>query len=148
MSANPRVVAAITLIITFAAGVGVGIGVERLLRPQQRVKTIVASADMSGILDKLGLTASQRAAADSIVSRGAPRAEDMMRDLAARLRGVSDSLDAELRAILTDAQRARLDSLRTDQTVLLRRKRVGPGGTTVVDTFFRDSLATQRPPPR
>ena len=64
-----------------------------------------------------------------------------MRELAERLQNVSDSLDAELRAILTPPQRARLDSLRRRPLFMLKRKT--PGSATTVDTLFpapRDSV--------
>jgi hypothetical protein len=66
----------------------------------------------------------------------------MMLDVADRLRGLSDSVDAELRAILTPQQRARLDSLRGERKLMLKRKTIGAGGATVVDTVFsqRDSV--------
>jgi hypothetical protein len=64
-----------------------------------------------------------------------------MVDMADRLRAVADSVDAELRQILTPEQRTRLDSLRVNgPQFMLKRKRVTPTGTTV-DTvrFPRDS---------
>ena len=64
-----------------------------------------------------------------------------MRDVAERLRAVSDSVNAELRAILATEQRARLDSLRHPAVFLIKRKT--PGNATTVDTVFpapRDTL--------
>jgi hypothetical protein len=61
--------------------------------------------------------------------------------MADRLRAVADSVDAELRKILTPEQRTRLDSLRVHgPQFMLKRKRVTPTGTAV-DTvrFPRDS---------
>ena len=62
-----------------------------------------------------------------------------MLELGTRLRSVADSVDAELRAILTTEQRLRLDSLKQNSRLLLRRKVVGPGGIrtdTVIDTVL------------
>jgi hypothetical protein len=63
-----------------------------------------------------------------------------MREVAERLQIVSDSVDAELRAVLTPEQRARLDSQRRAPMFMIKRKM--PGSATTVDTVFpgrRDS---------
>ena len=60
-----------------------------------------------------------------------------MLELADRLKIVGDSVDAELRAILTPEQRVRRDSLRRDPRLMLKRKTVTPEGTrvdTLIDT--------------
>jgi hypothetical protein len=49
-------------------------------------------------------------------------------------------VDAELRAVLEPGQRAKLDSMRRDARVLLKRKTPTPGGTrvdTLLDTAAR-----------
>jgi len=89
---------------------------------------------MSGVLDKLALTPQQRVQADAIIQRSAPRTEEAMLEIAERLRTVSDSIDEELRSILTADQRARLDSLKRQPMLMLKRKR--SGGATTVDTVF------------
>lgn len=126
----------------FVAGIAVGVIGDRMASAAKpRARTIIR-ADMSGVLDHLELTPQQRAQADSIVSHRAPRSEGLMIEMAERLRGVADSIDAELRQILTPAQRARLDSLRTrEPQLMLKRKVVTPGGTTVdtVISLPRDS---------
>lgn len=64
-----------------------------------------------------------------------------MLEVAERLRAASDSVDAELRAILTTEQRARLDSLRRQPMFMIKRKTAG--NVTTVDTVFpgrRDSV--------
>jgi Spy/CpxP family protein refolding chaperone len=138
---SPRLIGAAMLLAAFIAGVAAGLAFDRVVRPEPRLKTVVV-ADMSRVLDKLELTAQQRGQADSILQRRAPTTERMMLDVAERLRGLSDSVDAELRAILTPQQRVRLDSLRGDRKIMLKRKTPGAGGTTVVDTVFsqRDSV--------
>ena len=137
---SPRLIGAALLLAAFIAGAAVGLAFDRVVRPEPRLKTFVV-ADMSRVLDRLELTTQQRAQADSILLRRAPTTERMMLDVADRLRGLSDSVDAELRAILTPQQRARLDSLRGERKLMLKRKTIGAGGATVVDTVFsqRDS---------
>src|SRR5258705_4463820 len=141
LSRNPRQIGAALLLAAFIAGAAVGFAFDRVVRPGPGLKTFVVS-DMSGVLDRLELSNQQRAQADSILQRRAPTTERMMLDVADRLRGLSDSVDLELRGILTSQQRARLDSLRGERKLLLKRKTMGAGGATVVDTVFsqRDSI--------
>lgn len=135
-----RAIAALLLLLVFVAGVGAGVAADRLLvaRPVQRTRIV---NDMSGVLDRLGLSAEQRREADEIVQRRGSRTEDAMRRLAQELRSEADSVDAALRAILTVEQRARLDSLRRDPIFMLKRKGTGSGVT--IDTVFpvrRDTM--------
>jgi Spy/CpxP family protein refolding chaperone len=138
---SPRLIGAALLLAAFVAGAAVGFAFDRVVRREPQLKTFVV-ADMSRVLDRLELTTQQRAQADSILLRRAPTTERMMLDVADRLRGLSDSVDAELRAILTPQQRVRLDSLRGERKLMLKRKTIGAGGATVVDTVFsqRDSV--------
>jgi hypothetical protein len=54
-----------------------------------------------------------------------------MLEAAERLRLVADSVDVELRGILTPAQQRVLDSLRVGPQFTLKRKVQGPNGTAV-----------------
>jgi hypothetical protein len=123
------------------AGASAGIAGDRLLAPRIRVRTAIG--DMSGVFDRLVLSPEQRHRAEAIVARSAPRSEAIMLELAERLRNVADSVDAELRAILTPEQRLRLDSLRRDSRLMLKRRVVTPRGTRV-DTVFDTSMARRR----
>ena len=133
-TSRSRAIAWLLLALAFVAGAAAGVTLDRLFASQPVLRTRI-TRDMSGPLDKLELTPQQRAQADSIMERSAPRSERAMREVAERLQNVSDSLDAELRAILTPAQRARLDSLRRQPIFMLKRKT--PGSETTVDTLFR-----------
>jgi Spy/CpxP family protein refolding chaperone len=138
---STRALIASLLALAFVAGVAVGVAADRLFAPGVRVRTIVG--DMSGVFDRLRLTPEQRRQADAIVARSAPRSEAIMLDVLERLRAVADSVDAELRTILTPEQRLRLDSLKRDHRLVLKRKIVTPGGTQV-DTLITGGA----PPPR
>lgn len=70
--------------------------------------------------------------AESILEASAPRSEEAMREAAGRLQDVADSVDAQLRVILTPEQRTRLDRLRRQPVFMLKRK--APGRETTVDT--------------
>jgi len=132
-TSRSRAIAWSLLALAFVAGAAAGVTADRLFAPEPVLRTRI-TRDMSGPLDKLGLTPQQRAQTDSIMERSAPRAERAMREVAERLQIVSDSLDAELRAVLTPPQRARLDSLRRQPMFMLKRKT--PGSETTVDTLF------------
>lgn len=133
--ASRRVRGLVLLVAVFAAGLAAGVGVDRALQARSVLKTRLTT-QMPEVLGRLGLTEEQRRAADSILERGAPRAEAAMREMVPRLSAIADSLDAELRRILTPAQRARLDSLGGNRMLLLKRKTSGPGGQKV-DTLSR-----------
>ena len=128
-----RVLVLSLVALAFAAGAFAGVVGDRLLAPRVRIGATVG--DMSGVLDRLALTSAQRAQAEAIVARTAPRSRAVMLELAERLRLVADSVDAELRAILTPEQRLRLDSLRREPRLLLKRK-VSTGGGEAVDTLI------------
>jgi len=140
LTSRARVIVFTLVALAFIAGASAGFAGERLMVG----KTIRVRAvhDMDGVLDRLGLTPEQRRVADSIVARSAPRAEAIILEVGERLRAVSDSVDAELRSVLTPNQRIRLDSMRSGSPLLVRRK-VRPGGVTTVDTLF-DSTAKRR----
>jgi len=140
-TSRARLIGIVVLLIVFAAGIAVGLAADRLTSERRMIK--VVAPDMSSILDKLDLTTKQRSQARAIVERRAPSTETMMRELGEHLRLISDSLDRELRTVLTPIQQARLDSLRSGQRLLLKRKAVGSGGASVTDTIFprRDSMS-------
>ena len=123
------------LLAVFAAGVGAGIGLDRAIATGSKLETRL-STSMPAVLDRLGLTPDQRRVVDSLLERSRPRAQAAMAELVPRLGAIADSLDAELRRILTPAQRARLDSLGGQGLLVLKRKSSGPGGIKV-DTLLR-----------
>lgn len=106
--------------LVFIAGMAVGAATDHLLVPRSENDPRVVQ-DMPHVLDQLGLTQQQRHQADVILAQSAPRSERTMLDLASRLRDISDSVDTQLRLILTPAQRVKLDSLRHPPTFILKR---------------------------
>jgi Spy/CpxP family protein refolding chaperone len=129
------------LALVFFAGALAGIVGDRLLSPRIRLRA--ATDDMSQVFDRIGLTGEQRTRAEAIAARSAPRSRAIMLDAVERLRVVADSVDAELRAILTPEQRLRLDSLAREPRIMLKRRVMTPGGTTV-DTLLDTGTATPR----
>lgn len=134
-----RSTTAALIALAFAAGAVAGVAADRWLAPAPTVQARVIR-HMSVVLDNLRLSSEQRAQAQAIVEASAPRTEEAMRQAAERLRLVADSVDAELRALLTPEQRIRLDALRREPVFMIKRKT--PGGGTTVDTVRR------RPPQR
>ena len=127
-----RILTAAWVTLAFAAGVVVGIVADRMLPPEPTVRTRVVR-EMAGMLDGLGLTPDQRVRAESILEASAPRSEAALREAAGRLQDVADSVDAQLRAILTPEQQTRLDRIRRQPVFMLKRKT--PGQETTVDTI-------------
>ena len=123
------------ILLAFAAGAAAGVVADRVLAPEPTVRTRV-TRDMSRVLDGLRLTPDQRVRAESILGASAPRSEAALREAAARLQDVADSVDAQLRAILTPEQQTRLGRLRRQPVFMLKRK--APGEATTVDTVRRD----------
>lgn len=123
------------LLAVFAAGVAAGIGLDRAIATGSRLEARL-NTGMPEVLGRLGLSREQRQAVDSLLERSRPRAQAAMAELVPRLGAIADSLDAELREILTPAQRAGLDSLGGQGLLVLKRKTSGPGGIKV-DTLLR-----------
>ena len=130
------------VILAFVAGVSAGVVGDRVMAPRVRLRATLD--DMSSVFDRLRLTPEQRRQAEAIASRRMPRSREVMIELGERLRQVADSVDAELRAVLTPEQRAVLDSLRSDSRLLLKRKTLTPGGVRV-DTILDTSQTRKRP---
>lgn len=131
-----RALVASIIALALLSGTALGVVGDRLLTSRPKIRAVFGAGDMSAVFDRLDLTAEQRRQAEAIVSRSAPRSEAIMIETAERLRGVADSVDAELRTILTSEQRLRLDSLRRGPSMVLRRKVITPGGSRV-DTVYR-----------
>ena len=142
---QPSIMAVVSslLLLTFVAGASAGVIGERLTAgtPSPRIRETVR--DMSAVLDRLALTPEQRVRAEAIVARTAPRTREIMMEAAEQLRLVADSLDRELRTILTAEQGMRLDSLPRATRLMLKRKTVTPVGTAV-DTLLDTGVAGQR----
>src|SRR5688572_6808989 len=132
---SKRLVAVVTsmVLMAFIAGASAGVVGDRVLAPRVTVRATLG--DMAGVLDRLDLTPEQRRQADSIVLHSEPRSREVLIELGERLQRVADSVDNELRAILTPRQRLRLDSLRTDSRLVLKRKVLTPTGARV-DTLL------------
>lgn len=78
--------------------------------------------------EQLGLTVEQRAAVLEILARARPKTDTALQEMIPRLRALTDSVDAEIRAVLRPEQRERLSTIRGAREPVLLLKRAAPGG--------------------
>lgn len=104
------------LLLAAAFGVGmlVGIGVDRLLlerppTPPWGMRTpALGPGELPPFFEDLGLTDGQRARIRTILQASRPAMDSVLRGSLPRMRALTDSVQAEIDAVLTPAQRARL----------------------------------------
>lgn len=98
-----------TFAALFAAGVAAGVAWERTrgAEPGFRVHVDGGRARVEAF-DELELTDEQRRRIEQIFVRAQPRTDAVLRETLPRLRGVTDSINAEIQAVLTPGQRRRL----------------------------------------
>jgi hypothetical protein len=130
---SQRTLGGVVLTLVFLTGAAVGITAHAIWS-RSEPRAMLTASGMAGVLDELHLTPSQRVTADSILDRSAPQSEALMLEMARRMGSVADSVDVQLRAILTPQQRRRLDELRRKPVFLLRRR--SKTGAEVVDTAY------------
>jgi Spy/CpxP family protein refolding chaperone len=115
------------LVLTFVAGALAGVAVERLRSAQQAPElpppdiTMMRpprEGNLPPVFRQLNLTPAQREQIIQILERGRPRTDGILREMLPRLRATTDSIHAEVRAVLTPAQLATWDSL----TAQMRRR--------------------------
>ena len=64
------------LALALVTGASAGVVGDRILAPRPRLR--ILTSDMSGVFDRLHLTATQRVHAESIAARSAPRSQAIM----------------------------------------------------------------------
>jgi Spy/CpxP family protein refolding chaperone len=129
-----RVAAAAALLVTFAAGAALGVGVERW-RAHQRFEQHGGGGRSGrgggpmgdGFLRTLHLTTAQRASVDSILERRRVQLEQFWSGPGQQLRTIVDSTRNEIRAVLTPAQRTTYDSMMTERRQRERAREMGGG---------------------
>ena len=135
-SLRARLLAAGVVVGVFASGVVVGLTLAPRRGSSAAQVRVMRDAGTESDLSRLGLSAEQRRRIDALVAAARPRSEAELRALAGRLQALADSLDRDIRAELTPAQRATLDSL-----VRANRRRRGP--TFVLKRPSDDSSAVR-----
>jgi hypothetical protein len=110
-------------VATFALGVAAGLWLAH--RPQPGVNIdVVATNAIPRELERLGLTTAQRAPIQAALTRGRDRVLGVADAFQGRIESAADSTDQEIRALLSDSQRASFDSARRANGPQFRRKRV------------------------
>ena len=104
---RPRVRAAVTLVATFLAGAATAAAVMIAIGPPHP-----RGRGLPPPLSELGLTPAQAAEAQRIIDANGPAVEEVLRDVRPRLREVQDRVELQIREILTEEQRRRLDVLK------------------------------------
>ena len=126
------------LALTLIAGVAAGFAMDRaVLGPRDSDRTAQRSNDRDGgrrggryesmLYDRLDLSVEQRARIDSILERGRRETDAYWDRVEPQLRAIVDSMRADIRSTLTEAQRARYDSLRAERRKSREREREGEG---------------------
>ncbi|HEU0015834.1 MAG TPA: hypothetical protein VFQ45_19305 [Longimicrobium sp.] len=102
-----------SFVAVFGAGAAAGLAWERTrgaVGPGFRVHVKDGRARVEA-LEELGLTGDQRRRIEQVFARAQPRTDAVLHQMLPRLRAVTDSINAEIQAILTPAQRRRLGRL-------------------------------------
>jgi hypothetical protein len=118
-----RLLGAVVVVLAFAAGLATGVAVEGRARPGLNVTVTATATDvLPQELLRLGLTSRQQTDIRAVLTRGRDRVLDVVRDFDPRMKAAIDSTDAEIGAILTDAQRASWAAYRRDHPPMVNRK--------------------------
>ena len=128
----------VLLAVLAAGGVGgYALGVRRAssgLHPQVELSgpdlawpAMESSGLLPALLEEIGATEEQRSEIQKIVDRLRPQTDSILRRSFPALRAISDSMDREIRAVLTPAQRERLQRSKLDP--LEAPAPIGPGQT-------------------
>lgn len=121
--ARARLAGAVLALATFALGVASGVWYSNRELPGLDIR-VTATDRMPRELERLGLSDAQRAPIHDALLRGRERVLRVTDALQGRMQGAVDSTDTEIRALLSDAQRASFDSARRANGPPLRQKRV------------------------
>jgi hypothetical protein len=142
-----RRVRAVTLLITiFVVGAASGYVAAVVMggsRFGARPTTASVRARIHGgfpaAFDSLNLTAQQRDSITRLLDRARPKTDAALQEMIPRLRALTDSLDADIRAVLRPEQRDRLAAVRGPTQPLIVLKRTVPGRPVRVDTVYRNA---------
>ena len=116
-----RVYGALLAVAVFALGVAAGSWYHGRVRPGINI-TVTATDQMPAELVRLGITDAERGPITAALRRGRDRVLRARDQLDTLMRAAVDSTDGEIRAVLTDAQRASFDSARKVNGPPLRRR--------------------------
>jgi Spy/CpxP family protein refolding chaperone len=111
-----RLLTGLMLLGTFAAGAVTGAGLFASFGPRRPPPPLGVGPGARReppFLRELDLTPEQRTKADAIFEKHRQALEQLFEENAPRVKAVTDQVDAELLTILTDAQRAKFEELKS-----------------------------------
>ena len=111
--------AALALAGVFLAGLFTGLAVGRWRSPAPEPQA--AAAGLSASLDQLELSPQQRERIETILATSQTRTDRVLEEVLPRIQAVVDSVDGEIRRVLDEEQRIRLDQIRR-RNVIIRRE--------------------------
>jgi Spy/CpxP family protein refolding chaperone len=111
--------AALALVGVFLAGLFAGFAIGRWRSPTPAPE--VAPAGLSASLDQLELTPDQRDRIETILTTSQTRTDRVLEEVLPPIRAIVDSVDGEIRRVLDEEQRIRLDQIRR-RNVIIRRE--------------------------
>lgn len=121
--ARARIWGALLALGTFTLGVAAGVWGST--REETGVNiSVIATDRLPRELERLGLTDVQRASIHEALLRGRDRVLHVTDAFQGRMESAADSTDQEIRALLSDTQRASFDSARRANGPQFRQKRV------------------------
>ncbi|MEO8449926.1 MAG: hypothetical protein ABI647_09060 [Gemmatimonadota bacterium] len=130
-----RLIGLLVVLTVFGAGFAAGAAWNRS-RPRTVTMTVEARRAIPDDLMRLGLSEEQTRRIRTILDDRGDRAVTILNEVTPRLRAAMDTLNSEVRAVLTPAQRVALDASGRHQSPFeIRIKRKGESGVETVDTL-------------
>ena len=128
---SPRTIKLLTVLIlfgTFLSGIAVGVGAAAFSgRRPPWGRPLGRPPFMPGIgPGELSLSPDQETKARTIAERYRPEMEVVLRESFPKMRALNEKMETEMRAILTDEQRARFDLLKARRPPMDKPGRLGP----------------------
>jgi len=140
-----RLMSAVLLVVTFAAGTVTGAGVYRWAynaRDAHRPPPHMMSAPPP--FHELELTPEQRQNVHAVFERHRTEIEAVMRDAFPKVRAINEKIEAEAREFLTPEQRTKLDQIKARRAA---HPGPPPGPPPGAPSGMRDQWAPPPPPP-
>jgi hypothetical protein len=127
------VIAALALLITFAAGVVVGVVGDRFLflhHGPRRMPPMAVDAMISRLDHQLDLSAGQRAEVEKILERRHQRIMALTEDLRPRIAAEIEGANADIERVLTPEQRAKFQDVKIRLSPMMHHEGRGRRGPT------------------
>lgn len=116
MLTRTRLLTAVLLVATFALGTATGAGIYHLASRSRVGERPMRPPPFPPLpLGELGLSAEQHAKIQAIIERRRPEIERVFESTFPRMKAIKAELDKEVRAVLTPAQREKLQKLVSEQ---------------------------------